>query len=62
MLAEEGQPPVVVKAKETDTLSFIIKITNFYRVHRVYIVDSLGKPYGVITLTDLLQEILNELQ
>jgi len=58
LLQEDNQPPVVVKCKESHTLGFVIRMVNFYRVHRMYIINEVGVPIGVISLTDILKEIV----
>ncbi len=59
LLQEDDQPPIVVKCKEKDNLAFVIRIINFYRVHRMYIVDDTMKPVGVISLSDVLRTVVH---
>jgi CBS domain-containing protein len=55
---EPNGPPIVIKCKKTDTLKFATKLLNFYRVHRVYIVDDDNRPVGILTLREVLQTLL----
>lgn len=57
-LNDETKSNFVVKCKSTDTLSLVIKMINFYGVHRVYIVDNEGKPTGVISIYDILRTLM----
>ena len=36
----------------------IVRLIAFYRVHRCYVTDESGAPCGVITLSDILGELL----
>jgi len=49
-----------VKANETDTLDSIIQTLITYNIHRIYIVDNLNKPIGILSLIDILQELFDE--
>jgi len=50
--------PLVLKCRPHHSLGFVIRMLAYYRVHRLYVVDDLGIPSGVITLTDILKELL----
>jgi len=50
---------LVISVRPEDSLGMVIKYITFFRVHRVYIVDDEHRPLGVITLTDLLKELLH---
>jgi len=47
-----------VKCYEDDSLQVVVKLFSFYGVHRLFVVDSQRKPIGVITLSDLLKEVV----
>jgi len=49
--------PLVIKCRPYHTFGFIIRMFAYYRVHRIYVVDDRGTPLGIITLTDVLQEL-----
>jgi len=53
------RPRTVVTVKPLDTLETVIKKLAEYKIHRVYIVDDHKKPVGVISLKDVLHEIIN---
>jgi len=53
------RPRTIVTVKPSDTLETIIKRLAEHKIHRVYIVDDHKKPLGVISLKDVLQEIIN---
>lgn len=46
LLNEDGDKPAIVFCKPNDTLAVVIKMLNYYHVHRVFIVDSQFKPVG----------------
>jgi len=48
----------VVFAKEGDSLESIIKKLNEHNIHRIFVVDLNHKPIAVISLKDLLYEII----
>lgn len=41
-----------------DTLGKVINMIQYYRIHRVFVVDNVGKPIGVVSLVDILCELL----
>jgi len=53
------RPKTIVSVKAQDTLETVIKKLNDTGIHRIYIVDDHKKPLGVITLKDVLAEIIN---
>ena len=54
-----GRPNHLVFASPNETLSEIVtKLTNNH-VHRLYILDDAKKPIGLVSLKDLLAELLN---
>lgn len=55
---EPNGPPVVIKCKKTDSLKLAVKLLNFYRVHRVYIVDDDNRPVSILTLREVLQSLI----
>jgi len=56
----ETNTPVqlLVTVKPEDKLRTVIKFITFFNVHRVFVVDEEHHPLGIITLTDLLHELL----
>jgi len=55
---DEYAYPVVVKAGPYHSFGWVLRLIAFYRVHRCYITNESGEPLGVITLTDILGELL----
>jgi len=53
-----NRDPVV--CKELTTLRDVINTVCFYRIHRIYIVDDEGKPIGVVSLLDILKQVLKD--
>jgi len=43
--------------QESSTLEEIIQIVATHRVHRVWVVDNLGRPVGVVSLSDVLRQL-----
>jgi len=52
------RPHTIVTVKPDDTLETVIKKLAEHKIHRVYIVDEQKKPVGVISLKDVLHEII----
>jgi len=50
--------PILVTCTKSNTLGFVIRTLNYYRVHRLYIVDEGYKPIGVISIHDVLEKII----
>jgi len=48
--------PDIIHVNEEATLARVIKMMDFYRVHRIYITNSEMKPIGVITSSDVIRE------
>lgn len=57
-----GRPQRLVYAHMSDTLIGVIKKLEFHKVHRLYIVDERRQPIGLVSLRDLLAEIVTESQ
>jgi len=55
---EKMRPRRVLFAKESDTLESIIKKLSEHNIHRIFVVDTNQKPMAVISLKDLLYEII----
>jgi len=53
------RPRSVIVIKPLDTLETVIKKLNEYKIHRLFIVDDHRKPVGVISLKDVLAEIIS---
>jgi len=58
----DTRPRRVVSLKENDTLETAIRTLSEHKIHRVYIVNDLHKPVGVLTLKDTLLEIIDEFE
>jgi CBS domain-containing protein len=57
---KEGQRPKRVQScKESHTLEQVVNLLADHSIHRVFVVDDAKKPIGVITLKDVLLEILS---
>jgi CBS domain-containing protein len=52
--------PTRVPVKETDLLISVVNLITYLRVHRVYCVDDEGRPTRVISLLDILKELIDE--
>jgi len=52
------RPRTIVTVKPNDTLETVIKRLKEHKIHRVYIVDDNKKPIGIISLKDVLKEII----
>jgi len=48
----------LVKCYQDDSLQDIVKLFSFYGVHRLFVQDSKRKPVAVISLIDLLREVM----
>lgn len=49
---------VVLKCRPTDSLSSVIRIMCFFKVHRVYVVDAERRPTSVISMHDIVQHLI----
>lgn len=60
--AQRTLPPIKdpLTCKATDKFADVIDALVKYRVHRIYIVDDNQKPIGVVSLSDILKEIMAE--
>jgi 5'-AMP-activated protein kinase regulatory gamma subunit len=56
---EGGRPKRVQTCKATHTLEHAINLLADHSIHRVFVVDDAKKPIGVITLKDVLVELLS---
>lgn len=50
----------LIKCRDTDSLDSIVKLVNFYRIHRVYVTNEEGKPTGVVAIKDVLTAALQD--
>jgi len=50
--------PFLVNCTKSNTLGFVIRTLNHYRVHRMYIVDDACRPIGVISIHDVLAQLM----
>jgi len=55
----EGRPRGVVHVKTSDTIETAIKQLSEHNLHHVYLVDDERKPIGVISLKDILLQIIS---
>jgi len=53
------RPRTIVTVKPTDTLDTVVKKLAEHKIHRVFIVDDHKKPLGVISLKDVMKEIIS---
>lgn len=53
------RPRSVVTVRSSDTLETVVKRLAEHDIHRIFIVDELKKPIGVISLKDVLYEIIS---
>jgi len=56
---KHGRPRTLVTVTESNTIGDVIRLLSENKIHRVYIVDSDKKAIGVITLKDILLEIIS---
>jgi len=59
---KEKDKPVVLKIKADHMFAYVISLINLYRVHRLYVVDDNDIPIGVVTLSDILNQIYSTVQ
>jgi len=57
-MLEDKDKPMVVKCTVNYTFGFVIRLFSYYKVHRIFIVDSQFHPIGVITLSDVIAELV----
>jgi CBS domain-containing protein len=55
----DNRPLIRKIVRENDTLEHVIKILVTYKVHRVYLVNDDDKPLGVVSLKDVLLELIS---
>jgi CBS domain-containing protein len=53
-----GRPTHMVSCVGSETIADVINKLAENHIHRVYIVDDANKPVGLVSLKDLLAEIL----
>jgi len=53
------RPRTIVTTKAQETLETVIKKLYEHKIHRIYIVDDHKKPVGVISLKDVLAELIS---
>jgi len=56
---KHGRPRSVIVATESDTFGTAIRILSEHQIHRIYVVDSNKKAIGVLSLKDVLLEIIS---
>jgi len=57
---KDGRPRSVVFVKPTDTLETAIRVLAEHKIHRVYVVDDEHKPIGIISLKDILLQVVSD--
>lgn len=57
-LLEDRNKPIIIKCKPSYSFGFVIRLFSYYKVHRIFIIDREDRPIGVITMSDVLDEIL----
>jgi len=55
----EEDPGITISVLRNETLRDVIKFVNYYHIHRVFVVDEKNRPVQVITLHDILIEVLS---
>jgi len=55
----EKRPVIRKIVRESDTLEHVINVLVSYQIHRVYLVDDNDKPLGVVSLKDVLLELIS---
>jgi len=60
-LSDVMRSPVVV-ATESEDASIVVERMRFHGVRRIPVVDARGTLVGIVTLDDLLQAILSDMQ
>ncbi len=48
----------VIKVTTANTLADCIRLVTTHKIHRIYIIDDHFKPIGVISLSDILRELI----
>lgn len=56
---KDGRPKTKKIAQVTDTLGQVVDMLVTHSIHRVYVVDDQRKPIGVVSLRDILLEIIS---
>jgi len=54
--------PAIVKCSLSSRFGYLLKMVNFYRVHRIFVVDPDDKAVAVVSLTDILNVLMEDLQ
>jgi len=55
----DNRPLIRKIVRAGDTLDYVIKLLVTYKIHRVYVVDDDDKPLGVVSLRDVLLELVS---
>jgi len=59
-LLEDRSKPFVVKCKAAYSFGFVIRMFSYYKVHRIFMVDDEGLLKGMVTMSDVINEILKQ--
>jgi len=59
LLNEKGAPSIV-RCREWHSLGHVIRTVAYFKVHRMFVVDATGMPTTVISLSDILREIVKD--
>jgi CBS domain-containing protein len=54
-----AKPEKIVSATRDSTAETVLKDLHEYKIHRIYVVDDHKKPIGVISIKDILSEIIS---
>jgi CBS domain-containing protein len=57
--AAKGRPTSLITATEKDTIGMVIRTLSENQIHRIYIVDNDKKAIGLLSLQDVLLEIIS---
>jgi CBS-domain-containing membrane protein len=58
LLSKNEKGEIIVTCTKENTLGYVIKQLNYYRIHRIYVVDEQGRPTGIISISDILSLLL----
>jgi len=56
----DGRPRTVISLRQEDTLETAIRLLSQHNIHRLFVIDEAKKPVGVLSLKDILLEIISD--
>jgi len=59
LLGERGSPSVV-RCREWHSFGHVLRTVSYFHVHRIFLVDATNYPTGVISLSDILRELMKD--